>query len=315
MGDIQPAYADGADGADPSLRELLTRAEQGAVAAAERALLAPSSRPLAAPGLDALLALGGPGSSELHALTALLPRLLHARSGREGIAPAHALGECAYDVGLSLTEVLVTAARLQDCFLQQVMAEWRASDRLAAMALLHVNGILHELRHEATLAYVERATETLTAQARSDSLTGVANRRAFDERLDEERARAARLPHTFAVVLLDLDGLKSLNDTRGHAAGDRALMTLAEALHGQARGIDLVARIGGDEFALVLPEVDRAGAEAFVHRLVRAVGREAVDGHALSVSAGVALYPDDGGEAAVLLRHADDALYCAKRRR
>jgi diguanylate cyclase (GGDEF)-like protein len=310
MGDSQPnRVAAQADGANTSLRALLARVEQGAATAAERVLLASPRQPLVTP------VLGGPAASTLHALTALLPRLLHERSGREGVAPARALGERAYEAGVSLPEVLVAAARLQDHFLQEVTAEWRESDRLAVMALLHVSGILHELSHEATLAYVERATQTLRAQARSDGLTGLANRRAFDERLDEERARAARLPHTFAVVLLDLDGLKQINDTRGHAPGDRALMTLARTLHGQARGIDLVARIGGDEFALVLPEADRAGAHAFVDRLVRAVGREVVDGQALSVSAGVALSPDDGGDVAALLRHADRALYRAKRRR
>lgn len=306
MGGIQPDEAQGAGGADTSLRVLLAQAEQGAAEAAGRVLRAPPTAPRTE---------RGPAASDLQALTALLPRLLHARSGREGVAPARAVGARAYDAGLSLPDVLVAGARLRDQFLWEVTAEWQESDRLAAMALLHVNGILHELSHEATLAYVERATETLRAQARSDSLTGLANRRAFDERLDEERARAARPPHTFAVVLLDLDGLKQINDTRGHAAGDRALTTLARTLHGQARGIDLVARIGGDEFALVLPEADRVGAEALVGRLVRAVGREAVDGHALSVSAGVALYPDDGGEATALLRHADDALYRAKRHR
>jgi len=269
---------------------------------------------LATRGVDALPVLGGPIASDPRALTALAPRLIHQRSGQEGVATARALGDLAYDQGLSLPEVLVAAARLHDHFLQEVTVEWRASDRLAVMALLHVSSILHDLRHEATLAYVERLTATLTAQAHSDSLTGVANRRAFDERLAEECARGARLQHTFVLVLLDLDDLKGLNDTQGHAAGDRALRALAEILHGQARGIDLVARIGGDEFALVLPEVDRDGADTMVRRLTEIVSRATVDGHTLSFSAGLAVYPGDGGDAATLLRHADDALYRHKRR-
>jgi len=312
MTDAQPAHE---MRADASLRHLLTRAEQGAAAAAERVLLDHVRRLLEARGVDALPAISGPVGSALHAVTALAPRLIHQRSGQEGATTARALGDLAYDQGVPLPEVLVAGARLHDRFLQEVAMEWRESDRLTVMALLHVSGILHDLRHEALLAYVERLTATLTAQARSDGLTGVANRRAFDERLAEECARGARLPRTFAVVLLDLDDLKGINDTRGHAAADRALTTLAGLLHGQARGIDLVARIGGDEFALVLPEADRAGAELVVRRLAEIVSRAAVDDHALSCSTGMAVYPPDGGDAAALLRHADDALYRHKRRR
>jgi len=225
------------------------------------------------------------------------------------------MGELSYERGVPLPAVLVAATRLHDRFLQEVAAEWRESDRLAVMALLHVSSILHDLSHEALLAYVTRLTATLTAQARSDGLTGVANRRAFDERLAEECARGARYQQACALVLLDIDGLKAINDTQGHAGGDRALTTLAGLLQGQARGIDLVARIDGDEFALVLPEADRGGAETLVRRLRQVLTREAVGDHALSCSAGIAVYPEDGGDAAALLCHADHDLYGDKRRR
>ncbi|WP_342150545.1 putative bifunctional diguanylate cyclase/phosphodiesterase [Methylorubrum sp. SB2] len=157
------------------------------------------------------------------------------------------------------------------------------------------------------------------ALARLEPLTGLCNRAELHERLGAELAAAERAGAPLAVLLLDLDRFKAVNDTLGHPVGDALLRKVAERLRNAARREDVIARLGGDEFALV--QVGRAGAdqpraaEALAARLVDLVGRTYVlDGQMLNVGAsvGIALYPDDGRGADDLLKHADLALYRAK---
>jgi len=189
----------------------------------------------------------------------------------------------------------------------------RAPDRTPILAVVEVSRLIRELERHLLLAYQEQALAALTQQARSDPLTGLANRRAFDERMAAEVARAQRRAQPVALVLLDVDGLKPVNDTRGHAAGDALLQAVAALLRAQARTIDLAARIGGDEFALLLPETDHAGAVTLVQRLTAAAADQHIDGYPVRCSAGIAVYPDDGRTVEALLRSADGALYRAKR--
>ena len=114
-------------------------------------------------------------------------------------------------------------------------------------------------------------------------------------------------------MLLDVDRLKPVNDTRGHAAGAALLQAVAALLRAPARTIDLAARIGGDEFALLLPENDHAGAVTLVQRLTDAAASQHIDGYPVRCSAGIAVYPADGRTVEALLRSADGALYRAKR--
>jgi diguanylate cyclase (GGDEF)-like protein len=151
--------------------------------------------------------------------------------------------------------------------------------------------------------------DRLVALARADALTGLANRRAFSERLRAEVGRARREGTPVAVVLVDVDGFKQVNDTRGHDAGDETLRGIARVLEGTRRGHDLAARIGGDEFAVLLTGGDAAAVRALGERTMAASG---ADGTLPTVSLGAAVAPDDGSTPAAVLAAADGALYAAK---
>jgi diguanylate cyclase (GGDEF)-like protein len=156
-----------------------------------------------------------------------------------------------------------------------------------------------------------RWTEKQASEARIDSLTGLANRRALEEILAAEISRANRFAHELAVVLLDLDRFKEINDSFGHAAGDVMLRTVSRLLTSLARQGDTVARWGGEEFVVVLPETDLAGATRFAERLRRTIEAHSVGDMQTSASCGVAtMLPEDSVEE--LLSAADQALYQAK---
>jgi diguanylate cyclase (GGDEF)-like protein len=156
-----------------------------------------------------------------------------------------------------------------------------------------------------------RWTEEQASEARIDALTGLANRRALEEILAAEISRAQRFAHPLAVVLLDLDRFKEINDSFGHAAGDTMLREVSRLLTSLARQGDTVARWGGEEFVVVLPETDLAGARRFAERLRRTIEAHAVGEMETSASCGVAtMLPEDTVEE--LLGAADRALYEAK---
>lgn len=144
--------------------------------------------------------------------------------------------------------------------------------------------------------------------ARFDELTGVHNRRGFDERFADELSRAARARSACSIVVIDVDRFKEINDQRGHAAGDEVLRALGAILRDGVRTHDTAARLGGDELALLLPEASREEAVAVALR----VGAAARAG-GISISIGVATWPEDCAEPAKLLTMADDRLYEAKR--
>jgi diguanylate cyclase (GGDEF)-like protein len=156
-----------------------------------------------------------------------------------------------------------------------------------------------------------RGTEQQASEARIDALTGLANRRALEEILAAEISRAQRFAHQLAVVVLDLDRFKEINDSFGHGAGDVMLRTVSRLLTSLARQGDTVARWGGEEFVIVLPETDLPGAQRFAERLRRTIEAHAVGEMRTSTSCGVAtMLPDDTVE--TLLGAADEALYRAK---
>ncbi len=165
----------------------------------------------------------------------------------------------------------------------------------------------------AEVAERRRLAEQLRELAITDSLTGLANHRSFLERLEEEGQRSERTRRPFAILLLDIDGLKKINDSLGHVAGNRALCRLASALRGQCRSIDLAARLGGDEFAVVLAETDEAGARQVARRILEALMADGEE-PAISASVGVATYRGRGEAAEALLRAADERLYEMKSR-
>jgi len=170
-----------------------------------------------------------------------------------------------------------------------------------------------------TLALAALAAERRRADAQvlslavTDPLTGLANYRRLVDVLDGEIRRFGRTNRTFALLLLDLDGLKAINDEHGHLTGSRALCRVADTLRVHCREIDTAARYGGDEFALVIPEAGVEVAERVAQRIRARVAHDAEE-PALSVSIGSAVFPLDGESRDELLGAADRALYEMKRK-
>ncbi len=155
---------------------------------------------------------------------------------------------------------------------------------------------------------------TLREQAVTDPLTGLANHRQLVQALEAEIRRSRRTAQPLAVVLLDLDGLKQINDRYGHLAGSLAIRRVAEALLGSCRATDTPARFGGDEFALVLPETGEAAAWHVARGVADRLATDAEKPN-LSISVGVAVYPGHGETVEALLNAADVVLYETKERR
>jgi diguanylate cyclase (GGDEF)-like protein len=165
----------------------------------------------------------------------------------------------------------------------------------------------------AVFAERQRAVEQARNLAVSDPLTGLANYRKLVDDLDVEIKRYGRTSRSFAILLLDLDGLKTINDTQGHLSGNRALCRLARVLQIHSRSIDTAARHGGDEFALILPEAQRDAGLQVAQRISDGLVDDG-EQPALSVSIGMAVCPEDGDTVETLLAAADRDLYQMKRR-
>ncbi|HKV45204.1 MAG TPA: HD domain-containing phosphohydrolase [bacterium] len=168
----------------------------------------------------------------------------------------------------------------------------------AAIAVLHVGAAL--------VAGEARATSHL---ALTDPLTGLANRRLLDWRLAEELSQAQRTDGTFALVYLDIQNFKDVNLRVGQRAGDRALIRIAQILRDTMRTHDVIARMGGDEFAILAPALTETDITVVVERIRTAVARATTLPYPLRVAAGWAIAPHDGGDAAALLETAESAVY------
>src|SRR5439155_23562644 len=170
-------------------------------------------------------------------------------------------------------------------------------------------------RLDAAYKELEVTNARLKETSFRDDVTGLYNRRFFSLRLEEEISRFRRFNHPVSVVLLDLDGFKSVNDEFGHAVGDETLREIAQILMKHSRGINVVSRYGADEFAILLVETSKAGARLYADRIRQVVATFPFShGKNVTASFGVASLPDD--EAAPpedLFRAADEAPYAAKR--
>ncbi|AJQ50505.1 MULTISPECIES: diguanylate cyclase domain-containing protein [Pseudomonas] len=180
------------------------------------------------------------------------------------------------------------------------------------------NALLDEL--EVWHSHLQNENQTLAHQASHDSLTGLPNRAFFEGRLNRSVRNAARQQDHLALLFLDSDHFKQINDTLGHAVGDEVLISVADRVRAQLREHDLVARLGGDEFAVLLtPLQSREDAELIAEKIVASmklpVQLDSGRSIATSLSVGIAYYPDDGTDPASLLNAADAAMYQAKRKR
>ena len=160
--------------------------------------------------------------------------------------------------------------------------------------------------------------QMISRQAYSDTLTGLPNRRALDERLEEEVLSARRNSYSFAVIMMDLDGFKDVNDTHGHATGDDVLRTVFNQMARGVRNTDFLARYGGDELTLILSQTEMTSAQVVTEKILEGMQKikyTLPDGSRLKlgISGGIAIYPVHARNGADLLRAADAALYYAKK--
>jgi diguanylate cyclase (GGDEF)-like protein len=209
--------------------------------------------------------------------------------------------------------------------LRKFRALLRAAERMRSGDLNARTGIAYGREELGQLAHafddmagaLQQREQSLQEQAISDPLTGLYNRRYLSEFLPRELTRSGRSTTPVAVILLDLDRFKQINDSFGHEAGDLVLNAIGNLLKGKVRGSDIACRYGGEEFALVLPETDLDAAKRRAEDIRLAVGALELshDGKNLgkiAASFGIALYPDHAQDADGLLRVADMALYAAK---
>ena len=160
--------------------------------------------------------------------------------------------------------------------------------------------------------------QMVSRQAYSDTVTGLPNRRALDERLEQEVVNARRSGSSFAVVMMDLDGFKAVNDTHGHAVGDQVLRTISNYLVTGIRSSDFLTRYGGDELTLILSQTDPASARVVVEKILEKMEKFSFDAPngekiRLGISCGIAVYPIHASTSSDLIRAADEALYRAKK--
>ncbi|MCX7571476.1 PAS domain S-box protein [Tumebacillus sp. DT12] len=161
----------------------------------------------------------------------------------------------------------------------------------------------------------KRAERMINHMAYHDALTDLPNRRLFENKLIDTLAGAQQRGERAAVLFLDLDRFKSINDTQGHAAGDGVLVTVADRLRECVRDTDVVARISGDEFTLILPDIKKGTAETVAQRVLDSLRRPifiGVQDYHVTASIGISIYPDHGGDAAALMKRADAAMYRSK---
>ncbi|HLA80043.1 MAG TPA: GGDEF domain-containing protein [Thermoleophilia bacterium] len=205
---------------------------------------------------------------------------------------------------------------LEDAVWDRLSQGMRYQDReILRLARILRQG-LHLIMTAAAESYHERSSAELDRLAHTDTLTALHNRRFLEQELERHVELYKRYRHPFAILMLDFDNLKFVNDNFGHAAGDSALQHLATLMRMNVRDVDIPCRFGGDEFIVLMPEADKAAIQAVGRRIADSVAKTQLKiGRAfatLQVSFGASACPEDGVESEVLLQEADAGLYRAK---
>jgi diguanylate cyclase (GGDEF)-like protein len=212
-------------------------------------------------------------------------------------------------------DVARDVAALQTVLLQALREDLAEDPAAFAVAVEQLVESIAAIQAAAMEAHVQSRSRELESQAHTDPLTGLGNLRALQRELTNLLDVQKRYDRPFGLLLMDIDGLKRINDSHGHQAGDRVLMQVGMSLRRSVRSVDTAARIGGDEFCVLLPEQDLKTAAKLAARLATAIEEEVASPgeHAsVSVSIGVAASPEHGDEAEALIDTADRAMYRAK---
>ena len=254
---------------------------------------------------------GDPGKAPLPAEDATLELVAETLEGLESPARAQFLQR----FFKTITHLDLTEPASLD-YWEKILTRWRQLNETLGrrvslkLAIVDVFMTSQTLRMPILIEYEE--LKKLEINAVTDPLTGLYNRRLFEEYFEKELNRSLRYNHKLTLILLDLHRFKAINDRFGHPEGDRLLQAAANALQNSLRVSDYAFRIGGDEFALLLPQTDTEQAATLARRLRAAYGDTISPMHisvGLGMDYGVAVYPDDGDQREFLMRVADDRLY------
>jgi diguanylate cyclase (GGDEF)-like protein len=232
---------------------------------------------------------------------------------------ASALGLLQRDESGGIGPLADSLDALEEAIWDRLSAGLRQQDKEILALVRIMRMALHRVMTTAAEAYHEQSSAELDRLAHTDTLTGLHNRRYLEQELERHVELYKRYKHPFAVLMLDLDSLKLVNDTFGHAAGDEALKHLASVMRAAIRDTDIPGRYGGDEFIILMPEADKNAIQAVGRRIAETISKTRVKlggGYvSLEVSFGASSCPAEGNSADALLKQADTSLYAAKERK